>query len=40
MTIPTEWILGSIGGLATVISILAGIIYRALSNGTNWIRID
>jgi hypothetical protein len=32
MNIPTEWILASIGGLASVISILAGVIYRALSN--------
>ncbi len=32
MTIPTEWILASIGGLAAVISALASVIYRALSS--------
>lgn len=32
MNIPPEWVLTSFGGLAGVISILAGIIYRALSN--------
>lgn len=32
MNIPTEWILSSIGGLASVVSILAVVIYKALSN--------
>lgn len=39
MTIPTEWILSSIGGLAAVISILAGVIYRALSNEISNLRV-
>lgn len=32
MTLPPEWILAGIGSLAAVISTLAAIIYRALSN--------
>jgi hypothetical protein len=32
MTLPPEWILASIGALAAVISTLAAVIYRALSN--------
>jgi hypothetical protein len=32
MTVPTEWILTVLIALATVISTLAAIIYRALSN--------
>jgi hypothetical protein len=32
MTIPISWILGCIGGLATVIATLAGIIYSSLSS--------
>jgi hypothetical protein len=32
MTVPTEWILTVMIALATVISTLAAIIYRALSN--------
>jgi hypothetical protein len=32
MTLPPEWILASIGTLAAVISTLAAVIYRALSN--------
>lgn len=39
MTIPIEWILSAIGGLATVISILAGVIYRALSNEISNLRV-
>lgn len=38
MNVPMEWILASIGGLASVISILAGIIYRALSNEISTLR--
>jgi len=32
MTLPPEWILAGIGSLAAVISTLAAVIYRALSN--------
>jgi hypothetical protein len=38
MNVPMEWILASIGGLASVISILAGVIYRALSNEISTLR--
>jgi len=39
MNIPTEWILASMGGLATVISSLAILIYRSLSSEITNLRI-
>jgi hypothetical protein len=39
MNIPTEWVLASMGGLATVISSLAILIYRSLSSEITNLRI-
>ena len=39
MNIPTEWVLASMGGLATVISSLAILIYRSLSSEITSLRI-
>ena len=39
MNIPTEWVLASMGGLATVISSLAILIYRSLSAEITSLRI-
>jgi hypothetical protein len=39
MNIPTEWVLTSMGGLATVISSLAILIYRSLSSEITNLRI-
>jgi hypothetical protein len=39
MNIPTEWVLASMGGLATVISSLAILIYRSLSGEITNLRI-
>jgi hypothetical protein len=38
MNIPTEYILASFGGLTTVISVLASIIYKALSSEISSLR--